>query len=220
MPLRCPESSDVAEAGAETPIRPAALILRRPARAVSKDEGVSSALRTLLRGRLRRRLRVRAFGRAWLLSLNGGGRPRRSGVGILPFPGQHGDQLIDGHVGRALRHNDPGYRAVIDALHLHGGLVGLDLGDHVAGGDLVALLDVPLGQVALLHGRREGGHEDVDRQFGPLCLGAARRPFGLRLWRRQAPARSPAAQTRPSLIRGRHGRRLSVSGRMRRALSP
>ncbi len=53
--------------------------------------------------------------------------------------------------------------ALVDRLDLHGRLVGLDLGDHVAGLDGVALLLQPLGEVALLHGRRERGHQDFDR---------------------------------------------------------
>src|SRR5262249_28591596 len=51
----------------------------------------------------------------------------------------------------------------VGRLDLHGGLVGLDLGDDVAGLDLVALLLDPLGEVALFHGGRQRGHQYGDR---------------------------------------------------------
>ncbi|MEJ0041717.1 MAG: hypothetical protein WDM81_05685 [Rhizomicrobium sp.] len=40
-------------------------------------------------------------------------------------------------------------------------LVGLDLGQDVAGLDGVAFLDEPFGKLALLHGGRQGGHENL-----------------------------------------------------------
>ena len=52
---------------------------------------------------------------------------------------------------------------LVDRLDLHRRLVGLDLGDDVAGFDLVAFLLQPLGKVALLHRGRQRRHEDVDR---------------------------------------------------------
>src|SRR6516162_1673320 len=88
----------------------------------------------------------------------GGGR-----LDVLPLLRQHGDERLDRHVLRALRHHDLGERALVDRLVFHRCLVGLDLGDHVAGLDLVALLLEPLGEVALLHGRRQRGHQDIDR---------------------------------------------------------
>ena len=48
-----------------------------------------------------------------------------------------------------------------DGFHFHGRLVGLDLGDDVAGLDRVALFLEPLGEVALLHRRRQRGHENI-----------------------------------------------------------
>jgi hypothetical protein len=60
---------------------------------------------------------------------------------------------------RAFGHDDLADDALIDGLDFHRRLVGLDLGDHVAGGDAVALLDQPFGERALLHGRRQGGHQ-------------------------------------------------------------
>ena len=95
-----------------------------------------------------------------------GGRRRRRHV--LSLLRQHRDQLVDGDVLRAFRHHDLGERAFVDRLVFHGRLVGLDLGDHVTRLDLVALLLEPPGEVALLHGGRQRGHEDVDRHGGFL----------------------------------------------------
>ena len=81
---------------------------------------------------------------------------------IAVLAGEHGDHVVDRHILRALGHEDLGDRALVDRLDLHGRLVGLDLGDDVAGLDLVAFLLQPLGEVALLHRRRKSGHQDVD----------------------------------------------------------
>ncbi len=72
-------------------------------------------------------------------------------MGVLTFDafGAGGDQ-------------DLADRAFVDGLDLHGRLVGLDLGDHVAGLDLVAFLLQPLGERALFHGGRERGHQNFD----------------------------------------------------------
>ena len=104
----------------------------------------------------------------------GGGRLRlwrrrslaRAGGGrfhVLALAGQHRDHLVDRHVGGAFRHHDLGDGALVDRLDLHRRLVGLDLGDDVAGFDLVAFLLQPLGKVALLHRGRQRRHENVDR---------------------------------------------------------
>ena len=92
------------------------------------------------------------------LARAGGGR-----FDVLALAGQHRDHLVDRHVGGAFRHHDLGDGALVDRLDLHRRLVGLDLGDDVAGFDLVALLLQPLGKVALLHRGRQRRHEDVDR---------------------------------------------------------
>ncbi len=54
-------------------------------------------------------------------------------------------------------------RAFVRRLDFHRRLVGLDLGNDVAGLDLIALFLEPFGEIALLHGRRERGHENLDR---------------------------------------------------------
>ena len=101
---------------------------------------------------------VRGLGR-WEQSLPRAGRGR---LHVLAFLRHHGDELIDGDVVGAFRHHDLGHDAVIDGLVFHGRLVGLDLGDHIAGLDRVALFLEPLGEIALLHGGRQRRHEDVD----------------------------------------------------------
>ena len=67
-----------------------------------------------------------------------------------------------GMVGAALEDDATYAGVIVDGLHLHGGLVGFDLGDHVAGLDRVAFFLKPLGEVALLHRGRQGGHQDID----------------------------------------------------------
>ena len=85
---------------------------------------------------------------------------------VLALGEDHGDRRIDRDIVGAFRHQNFAERAVVDRLDLHGRLVGLDLGDDIAGLDGVALLLEPLGEVALLHGRRQRGHEDLNRHGG------------------------------------------------------
>src|SRR5262249_5537292 len=61
------------------------------------------------------------------------------------------------------RDEDLSERAFVGGLDLHGRLVGLDLGDDVAGLDRIALLLHPFGEVALLHRGRQCWHQDLDR---------------------------------------------------------
>ena len=138
-----------------------------------------SALR-LSEPQLRRGLgcRLRRFGRLRR------GRAARSGARrlcVLALARQHGDQLVHRHVGGAFRHHDLGERALVDRLDLHRGLVGLDLGDHVAGLHLLAFLLQPLGEIALLHRGRQRGHQDVDRHGVSSarwwCRDRSARPF-------------------------------------------
>ena len=81
---------------------------------------------------------------------------------ILAVAGEHRDHIVDRNVLRAFGHQDLRDRALVDRLDFHGRLVGLDLRDHVAGLDLVALFLEPLGKVALFHRRRQRGHQNVD----------------------------------------------------------
>ena len=60
-------------------------------------------------------------------------------AGVLAVFQQEGDHVVDRHALGALGDQQAPDGAFVDGLDLHGRLVGLDLGDHVAGGDLVAL---------------------------------------------------------------------------------
>ena len=66
---------------------------------------------------------------------------------VLAFSGKHRDRLVDGDIGGAFRHQDLREHAFVDRLVFHGRLVGLDLGQDVAGLDLVALLLEPLARL-------------------------------------------------------------------------
>ena len=79
---------------------------------------------------------------------------------------QHRDRRVDLHALGAFGDQQLRHLALVDRLHLHGGLVGLDLGDDVAGLDGLAFLDQPLGELALLHGGRQRGHQDLGRHLG------------------------------------------------------
>jgi hypothetical protein len=66
-------------------------------------------------------------------------------------------------VGWVLPVEDLRDRAFVDRFELHRRLVGLDLGEDVAGLHLIAFLDQPFGERALLHRGAEGGHLEFDR---------------------------------------------------------
>jgi hypothetical protein len=123
---------------------------------LSRDRGRRRCkLRSLRLGRRRGGLRLRCR-----RSTPGAGGGR---LHVLALAGQHRDHLINRHVRRAFSHHDLGDRPLVDSFDFHGGFVGFDLGDDVAGFDLVALFLQPLGKVALFHRGRQRRHEDVDR---------------------------------------------------------
>src|SRR6185295_14987557 len=70
---------------------------------------------------------------------------------------------VDLHALGPLGHQDLADFALVRRLHLHGGLVGLYFRDDVAGLDGLAFLDQPLRELALLHGGRQRGHQDLGR---------------------------------------------------------
>ena len=133
----------------------------------SGGRGGSSGLGSRRCGRCRRGGRCRRRGR--------GGRRRGLGGavaaacqgavgsrGILAIFQEHADHLVDRHVLGALADHDLAEHALVHRLDLHGGLVGLDLGDHIAGAHRVALLLEPGRKGAFGHGGREGRHQDLD----------------------------------------------------------
>ena len=70
-------------------------------------------------------------------------------VDVLALARDHADDIVDRHIGGAFRHDDLGEHAFIDGFDFHGRLVGLDLGDHIAGLDRVALLLQPAAKGCL-----------------------------------------------------------------------
>src|SRR6185295_11539774 len=74
--------------------------------------------------------------------------------------GDDADQVSHRHL-PALAHDDLAQHAGPEGLDLHVGLVGLDLRDHVAALDRVALLLQPLDDLAGLHRVRQLGHQDL-----------------------------------------------------------
>ena len=116
-------------------------------------------------GRLRRRRRLRPA-------------PSLERLGVLVLAEDEGDGRVDLHALRALGHEDAAERALVHRLHLHRRLVGLDLGEHVAGLDLVAFLLVPLGEIALGHGRRQRRHQHLDRHGASPLSDSVKRRLG------------------------------------------
>ena len=80
---------------------------------------------------------------------------------LLPVAGKQRDRLADLHPIGALGHQDFGDLAFVDGLEFHRRLVGLDLGEDVAGLHLVAFVHQPFGDLALLHGGRQRRHENL-----------------------------------------------------------
>src|SRR5512145_2034401 len=98
--------------------------------------------------------------------LRGGGRravARRllqHGLDVLLRVGDHADERAHRRLA-ARRDEDLAQDAVAEGLHLHVGLVRLDLRQHVADLDLVALFLAPLDDGALLHRRGELREDDL-----------------------------------------------------------
>jgi hypothetical protein len=85
----------------------------------------------------------------------------------------HADQAADRRLA-ARGHQDLAQHAGAERLHLHVGLVGLDLGEHVADLDRVAFVLAPLDDGALLHRRRQLGQHDLgDAHRYRTCFTAA-----------------------------------------------
>ena len=128
------------------------------------------AVRHRSRGRPGRRLRRRGgygrggFGRDGFGGCRSGGRSDGDlvqGRGVLAVFQQQGDDFVDGDVVGAFGDQDFTQLAFFDGFDFHGRLVGFDLGQDVAAVDGFAFLLDPLGQFAVGHGRRQGGHENL-----------------------------------------------------------
>ena len=63
---------------------------------------------------------------------------------------------------------DFGQRAFIDSLDLHGGLIGLDFGNHITGLNRITLFNKPFCELTLFHGWRERRHKNFGRHN--MCL--------------------------------------------------
>ena len=105
------------------------------------------------------RLRRRSAGAGALPALLGAWRGAASAG--LALGRDHADRRVDRDVVGAVGDQDRAQRPLVDRLHLHGRLVGLDLGQHVAGLDRVAVLLDPFGELALLHRGRQRRHQYV-----------------------------------------------------------
>ena len=98
-----------------------------------------------------------------------GGLHPRADVGLERRPGratlEQRDGRVDLHAFGALGNQQLRHLALVDRLHLDGRLVGLDLGDGVAGVHHLAFRHQPLEELALLHGGRQRGHHDLNGHF-------------------------------------------------------
>ena len=101
----------------------------------------------------RRRRQVRNRGRRF------GGRDGVRAFALAPQPQDRG---VDLDALGPFRNGEAGDDAFVHRLDFHGRLVGLDLGDHIAGADAVALRDEPLGERSFRHGRRQCRHGHGD----------------------------------------------------------
>ncbi len=97
------------------------------------------------------------------------GRNIHDGIGLLTFIQQHRDGSVDLHAFAAFRHQDLADLALVHRFEFHRGLVGLDFGQDVAGFYGVAFFHQPFGQLALLHGGRKRGHQDVGGHKSMPC---------------------------------------------------
>ena len=141
---------------------------------------------------------ARGAGRSWLgaaaeLGLAPHGLRRCRAALALAL--QPCDRRIDLHLLGPFRHQERLDHALVDGFHLHGRLVGLDLGDHVAALDRVADLHVPFGERPLLHGGRQRRHQHIDAHGASLERWAR-----LSAWSSQLrPSNSPISMVRPSV---------------------
>ena len=119
--------------------------------------------RRLRRRPLRSRVGLRLRRGFWRRGGSGIGLGRSGRVNALAFAGHDRDRRADLHAVGAFRNKDFRDLALVDRFELHRRLVGLDLGEDVAGLHVVAFLDEPFGKRALLHRGGKRGHLEFDR---------------------------------------------------------
>src|ERR1035438_6549694 len=81
---------------------------------------------------------------------------------LSPSARMVGIGVVTATVGGAFRDQYLAECAFIGRLDFHGRLVSLDLGDDVAGLDLLTFLFQPFGEVTLFHGGRQRRHQHLD----------------------------------------------------------
>ena len=113
--------------------------------------------RSRCRGRGRRRRLRRGLGAAWR---SASPQPRRAGAGRRRRLLDHAQHLADLDV-LAVLAGDPGQHAGLWRADLEVDLVGLELDERVAGGDVVAFLAQPLGDARVDNRLADFGHDDV-----------------------------------------------------------
>ena len=176
----CPHNTAMRTGAADDREIDAGFLGKAPGKRRSEDAGAvdGGGLGRRGRGQQRRRAGRHGGSGGWR---NGFGRlSLRRGCGYqcrslgrgcgsaFPFSEQNRDNRVDLDVLGTFRNDDLADLAFVDSFHFHGRLVGFDLGNDVAGGDGVAFLDVPFGELALFHGGRERRHGDVDAHLWPL----------------------------------------------------
>ena len=92
---------------------------------------------------------------------------RRGGdvVDSLSIFRQTGDQRADSDTLGAGIDHDACQNTLIHRLDLHRGLVGLDLGDHIAAANPITDGDHPFRQGSGFHGWRQGWHQNINRHL-------------------------------------------------------
>ena len=95
--------------------------------------------------------------------------PRGFFTSLLAILEDKGDGGTDNNL-TTLGNVDIGENAFLKGLHLHGGFVGLDLGEDVTHLDLVTLLLAPAQEGALRHGVAQFGHRDLGHGSKRLVL--------------------------------------------------
>jgi hypothetical protein len=128
---------------------------------------IGGNFRLRLRRDGRRRRRRFGWGGLWRFRFRRLGLGRSNVTGTLAVLQQNGDRCVDLDALRTGGNQQLTDRAFVDRLDLHRRLIGLNLGDHVAGGHLVPLVLQPFRERAFLHGRGKRGHKDFYWHIGP-----------------------------------------------------